>query len=229
MSKTFLRICQQVAEDAGIAGKLSSVTGQTGEFLRVVNWVKRANTEIDGLWFNWNYLHTTHAFITIKDVRDYPAPVDHNYWDIKTFKIPALETNLLSLSYTRHKVDPSTPVKNQPSIFTVLPSQSVRFIDIPDDAYGITADYWRKSKELVNNDDEPRIPETFRDIIVYKALSYYANYESADEVKVQAIENYAKRLDQLQSRELPDFKGSANLQSGSDIQVSVPYDDFSDF
>lgn len=221
---TFLEICQQLASDAGISGEITSTVGQTGEFARVVNWVARATTEIEGLWFDWNFLHEFNTVTTIIGVSDYPAPPNLNLWDNEVFSIADFEQALRYIDWNEKKLDPTALVSGDPYMVTVLPSKALRFYDTPSSALSISTQFWRKPTVLVASSDEPSIPEQFRDIIVYKALQYYANYESADESKIAGIEQYEPRLQQLQSSELPGFQASGSRYTGTDIQIAVPYD-----
>lgn len=228
-TSTFLELCQQLVEDAGISGTFTSVASQKGEFKRVVNWITRATTEIEGLWFNWDFLHVFHTFDTVVGVSDYPAPTNHNLWDVVTAKLPTREQTLDSISWTRKKLDPSLPYDGDPFEFTVLPNKSIRLYGTPTSIIKLDIEYWKVPTALVNNADTPAIPLQFRDIIVYKALQHYANYESADEVKVQSLENYQARLTQLESQALPGHQASGSVNTGVDIQVMSPYDYGSDF
>ena len=120
MYKTYLDLCQQLVEDAGISGTFTSVAGQSGEFKRVVDWIARATTEVEGLWFNWDFLHVFHSFSTVIGVRDYPAPADHNFWDNETFQIPANQQSLQFIQWTHKKRDVTQPVAGDPYSFTIL-------------------------------------------------------------------------------------------------------------
>lgn len=219
MYKTYLNLCQRLIEEAGISGQIASVVNQTGEFKRVTEWIKRATTEIEGKWFDWNFLHTFATVNIIVGVSDYPAPSGHNVWDTQTAVIPAESMPLDYIQWVRKKKDPTQPVSGDPFLFTVLPNQTLRFYDTPTKAAVISIEYWTVPTILAANTDEAAIPEQFRDIIVWKALQYYSNFESADEAKVQAIENYDARLDQLESRELPGYQGAATKYTGTQIDV----------
>jgi hypothetical protein len=225
---TFLDLCQQVVEDAGISGTFTSVANQTGEFRRVVNWVARATTEVEGLWFNWDFLHVFYTFNTVASVRDYPAPNDLNLWDEVTAKLPAREQRLESNQWEVKKLDPTAEFDGDPFEFVVLPDKSLRLYNTPTSVLQVDIEYWKQPTQLVNNTDTPAIPLQFRDIIVYKALQFYANYESADEVKIQAVENYQSRLAQLESHSLPGFQASGKVNTGTNIEVIAPgaYQDY---
>jgi hypothetical protein len=222
-AKTNIQLCQQLMDDAGISGTLVSTVNQTGELGRVVNWIARAVTEIEGLWFNWNFLHNFHTTSLIIGVSDYPAPEGLNFWDKKTFSISDYEQRLDYVDWTQAKQIVTDPEDGDPHTVTVLPAKTLRFYDTPTQILTIKSQYWSVPTVLAGNAAEPAIPEQFRDIIVYKALQYYANYESADESKIAGIEQYIPRLNQLQSSELPANQGQGNINTGADVVVSVPY------
>lgn len=232
MYKTYLNLCQRLVEEAGISGTISSVNDQSGEFKRVVEWVQRACFEIEGKWVNWNFLHTFSTIEAIAGVSDYPAPADHNVWDTTTAIIKDQAQNVDFLQWVRQKLDPTELISGDIYKFTVLPDQAVRVYDTPTNATTISIEYWKVATQLEFNNDEPAIPEQYRDIVVWKALQYYANYESADEVKVQATESYDDRWDQLESRELPGYQGSGAKYGNVEIDVvarpSEPFE-FSEF
>ena len=159
MPTTHLDLCKQLVEDAGISGNFTTVSGQVGEFRRVVNWIIRATTEIEGLWFDWDFLHSFHSFNTVADVSDYPAPANHNLWDNKTAKIAAEEYPLEYTMWTRRKLDPTLPYSGDPFEFTVLPDKSIRLYATPVSIKGISIEYWRRPTELVANTDKIFISE----------------------------------------------------------------------
>jgi hypothetical protein len=229
MPSTFLELGQQLVEDAGISGNITSMVNQTGEFKRVVDWVIRATTEVEGLWFNWDFLHNFYSFNTVVGVSDYAPPSDYNLWDNATAKIVAQNLPLEFVMWTRKKLDVTAPIAGTPYLFTVLPNKSLRFYNTPTSIDQIDIEYWQKPTVLAANLDTPAIPVQFRDIIVYKALQYYANYESADEAKTQALEAYAARLAQLESYASPAQQAKESLSTGMDIQVYVPNDGRGDY
>ena len=224
MPSTYLELCQQLVEDAGISGEIVSVDNQTGELKRVVDWVARATTAVEGMWFNWDFLHVFHTFTTTIGVQDYPAPADFNLWDVSTGSIPAQAQNLDYIQWTKKKRDPTAAVSGSPYMFTVLPDKALRLYDTPTTTQTIAIEYWKTPTTLSGNTSEPSIPAQFRDIIVAKALQYYANYESADEAKIQAAEEFGLRLNQLQASELPAHQASSAINTGVDIQIQVPFD-----
>ncbi len=220
--RTFLEMCQQLMRDAGISGTITNTEGNAGERQRVVDWVARATTEIEGMWFNWNFLHSFYSLATIEGVSDYPPPPDLNMWDRETFSIVEREQQLGFIDWNEKRTDATDPVEGDPYMVTILPTQALRFYDTPTSILTIATQYYKTATVLIENADEPLIPLQFRDIVVYKALQYYANYESADESKLAGIEQIEPRLRQLQSRELPANQNSGSINTGTMIQVVAP-------
>lgn len=223
MPDTYLELCQQLIRDAGISGTMTTVVSHTGEFKRVTEWIARAVREIEQKFFNWDFLWTAYSFNTVATQQDYTKPADHNFWDESTFSIAADEQKLDFQPYSEIKKDPSmlpaNSVAGAPYKFTVLPSKSIRLYDIPNAVVGISCNYYKVAKTLALDADTPNIPAQFRDIIVAKAMMYYAKYESADEILQEAIDTWNELWAQLCASELPDFQASSALNTGVKIDV----------
>lgn len=218
----YLELCQQLVEDAGIAGQILATDNQTGEFARVVNWVKRAVTEIEGLWFDWDFLYLdgpSNPVSTVIGQSDYPPTALVNMWDKDAFVWTTENVTLEYWLWERVKGQPELITDGEPYAFSILPNKSIRIYGVPTAVESIQMPYWMKPTILADDVDTPLIPEQFHDIIVYKALQYYGNYESADEVKQQALEGYQARLRQLESFACPARQEHGSRNTGIDIQV----------
>ena len=54
---TFLELCQTVRSEVGISGTgPTTVIGQEGQLLSIVNFTAEADFLIQGLWLDWNFL-----------------------------------------------------------------------------------------------------------------------------------------------------------------------------
>ena len=218
----YLQLCQQLVEDAGIAGSFTTTAGTTGEFSRVTNWIKRAVTEIEGLWFDWDFLYVdgpTNPVSMVIGQNDYPPGSLVNMWDKDAFIRTAQNSVLEYWLWERVKNQPELVTNGDPYAFTILPNKSIRIYGTPTAVESIQMPYWLKPTVLTDDVDVPLIPEQFHDIVVYKALEYYANYESAEEVKLQAVEGYRARLRQLESFACPARQEHGNRNTGIDIQI----------
>ena len=212
----FRTLVQELAKECG-ASAPSSVTNQKGESKRFVEWVNRANQDLEGLWANWKFLWAKDNFDTVADTRTYTPAADIGEWDPDSFKV-----DNTPLSLVQHELagDFDLDETGQPHTAVVMPNNSLRLFPMPDAAYNITFEYYRAPKAMADNDDLPRLPAKFHDIVVLRALIKYAYYESAPEVLDRARDEYPSRLMALESSQLPGNSGIHNF-SRSNIQVTV--------
>ncbi len=228
----YLELCQQLVEDAGISGTFETVVDQTGEFARVTRWVKRAVRSIESKWFDWDFLAVTgdtNLITLVPGVQIYPAPLLLNKWDEDAFVRVNGDQPLEFYPWTRIKQRRELNQPGDPYAFTILPNKNIKFFGIPQVAEDIEAPYFLKPRELLLDLDNPAIPEQFHELIVFKALDYYANYESAEEVKIQAQEGIQEWMEKLESHSGPGRQGSGNVNTGIDIQVTTEGSDYEYF
>jgi len=208
---TFLELCQHLRREAGVSGVgPTAVTDQTGEYKRLVEWIKLAWLEIQQLRPDWRFMWASGAFNTVVGQADYTQGdlgVDADNFDLGSFVLT--ETNgkrtLRYLSYREWKLHygAETLTNNVPTIVTDLPNESIRLTVPPDDVYPVTFDYYRAPQTLAANTDEPWLPDRYHWLIVYKAMMYYAGYEDAKEVLVDATMRWNPLFDALETTQLP--------------------------
>jgi len=223
---TYLELCTQFMLDAGISGTMSTVTSQTGEFKRVTQWINRACQEVEGKWFNANYLHNFGTFNTVAAQQDYTlsevGALTLNYWDHASVKVTADEYSLEYIDWNLIKDDPTAAVSGDPWRFTILPNKSIRLYDTPADIKAVGFQWWQAATDLSTDSDTPAIPAQWRYIIVARALIYYGNYESAEDAKAMGYEQYVPLLAQLEASELPGDQASSSINTGANIQIIAP-------
>ncbi len=215
---TFLELCQELREQAGISGSgPTSVTGQTGEMLRIVNWIKKAYQKIQNLHQDWNFLRNDFSFQTIASTSTYTTTAvsltEHGAW-----KTDSLRCYLTSAGVSDEQWLVYYPWEEfrdiylfgdlrssagRPHSFSVKPDQSLIFYPVPDAAYTVVGEYFKKAQELSANSDEPLIPEQYQDAIMWRALMFYATYESAPELFAEGQAEYRRVIAEMRLRELP--------------------------
>lgn len=205
---TFLELCQDLARECGMPATMpSTTTGQTGEALRFVEWIQRANLDIQGMYSNWKFLWTEHSFSTVSGTRDYTSsapsgqttPSDLGEWDRKRFYIG---TDPLTC-YEYEEWDVEQTASGKPWAVIVMPNNDLRLYPNPDAVYSITADYYKTPQSLSGNSDTGTIPAKFHDLIVYFAITKYAYFEAAREVLEYANAELGKRWPALTASQLP--------------------------
>jgi hypothetical protein len=213
----YLQLSQRLRQECGVAGTGPiSVTGQTGEARRLVDYVNTAWLEIQGLHDQWNFMRSTFSFQTSANVGEYtPATIgltDRRYWDTDTFRayLTSVGTDdeqwLVEWDYQifrdTYRFGAQTP--GRPMVFAIRPQDSAIMLgSIPDAVYTVTGEYQRTPTAMATNDAIPDIPEHLHMVIVYKAMEYYALFESAGEVLTQARTGYGRLISQLEREQLP--------------------------
>lgn len=71
------------------------------------------------------------------------------------------------------------------------------------DSYTVQFEMWQSPQQLSLDADTPSLPSYFHMIIVWKALQYYAGFESAPEVMDRAQTEYTDLYDKLIVEQLP--------------------------
>lgn len=220
---TFLELCQDLARECGMPATMPTTTvSQTGEALRFVEWIKRADLDIQGQWANWNFLWAQHSFSTVSGTRDYTAsapsgsttPTNLGTWDKTRFLIGT--TPLVCYEYEEWEIYETASGK--PTSVIIMPDNSLRLYPNPDGVYTITADYFKAPAELSGNSDTGVIPERFHDIIVYIAITKYAHFEAADEVLQYAHSELSRRWPLLEASQLP---GQYNQHNSSVSNLTI--------
>lgn len=198
---TFLEGVQDVVRLAGISSSTlpTAVTGQTGRLLKAVKYYQQANEEIENLHFDWNFLWSTNTITTTASTATYAGEADLGLWDVNRVYYSGSALDVIRWQqYT-----PEDLSNGPPQYAVVQPDNKLLIVPTPDAAYTITYDYFKKPVALVNDADEPLIPEQYRLVIVGRALMLFANYESAEEIKIQGQELYEQYLSRLEAHELP--------------------------
>ena len=191
----FLELCQRLRQEVGAAGNgPAAVTSQSGEYARLVTWIRTAWQEIQNerRWaFDWvrgevdlNTLDTT-----------YPLPNDFDVWEADSLKFGTDKIEVVSWS----ELEPASTLSR-----VVIAPDGVLHLNSPPKADDILHfEYWRTPQDLVTASDVPRLPVRFHMVIVYRAMLQYALYENASEVAQQASLNEARLMNRMMESQLP--------------------------
>jgi hypothetical protein len=214
----FLDLCKRLRQEAGISGTgPSTVLGQTGEYGKVVDWVKRAYLDIQNMPVNWDFMWAQYSFETTESspgvfLRDYSLTGVRDIDSASALLYPTGNESdygrLTPLLYPRWRLGVNAPESQvetgRPTMFMRLPDGKFRLHPKPDAFYTINFDYYREPGELVDNTDTPILPEPFHLTIVYKALLDYGRFENATEQYSAAQLDYTKLMDDLKARHIRD-------------------------
>lgn len=238
---TFLKICQDVARECGVAGgadatpKPTAVTGNSGELNRVVNWVVDAYKEIQNAQ-NWRWLRKdftfdttsgtdSYAFGAVTDVDDAALITRFKEWRIhdrrnppKLFLTSAGVGAQVFLSWVRwddfeylYKTGAIQAQTSQPIHITINPKDEIVLGLTPGDTYTVRGSYHKSPQILTNNDDIPEMPTLYHELIMYIAMGFYGLHESAPEVISRADAGKGRLMKQLIRNQSPPFRKGTPL------------------
>lgn len=224
---TFLKICQDVARECGVAGgadaapKPTTVIGQTGELNRIVHWVTDAYNEIQGSQ-NWRWMRKkfsvdtvagtdTYAFGDCTDVDDAALITRFKAWRLDDQRNPPkiylTSTGLggqVLLTYAPwdnfeylYKTGSLQTQTSQPVHITVNPKDEIQLGITPNDIYTLIGDYHKSEQILAVDLDVPEMPAAYHDLIKYQAMEFYGLFESAPEIISRAQNGMTRLRNQL--------------------------------
>lgn len=213
----FLTLCQTLARECGASSaSLTTVTGVTGENARFVEWIRQSNKDIQGLWANWKFNHATFTATTTTGQSSVTAPSDIEYWDRSRFQLDGYDVECVDYSQWKNVNESGN---QKPSLVVIMPDNSLKLVNTPDDAYTLTGDYYKAPQELTANSDVPRIPSQFHDLIYLHAMLNYAYFEAADDVLLRSREKMAERLPRLEANQLPGNERVFQSNGGFVVEV----------
>lgn len=224
----FLQLCQSTRELAGISGSgPTSVVGQSGEMLRIVNWVNTAWGELQHWHTEWSFMRGSFYLDTVAAQRAYvPAAArdaattnlitSFDKWlteddDLKCYLLSegqATEGWVVEMDYpafTRtYEFAGNDSVTGRPTVFSIRPEDRALLLAAkPDGVYRVTGKYRKGVQTLSGNADVPDLEADYHMAIVHRALIKYALYENAPETLAAARADFSMILSRMEDRFLP--------------------------
>ena len=202
----YLELCQQVNLYTGFQGTISSVD-TSGYQALLVDAVKKSWIDIQNEREDWDFMYTSVSFSTVQGTSEYTTDTIFGTstemlgkWD--KLRIVYDYKPLRYINYKNFVLIEDT-TQEEPSYFTIRPSDRAILINTPDDAYTITAYYTKTPQELENNADIPAMPKKHHNVIVYAAVIELAAFVSSAEIYQKNITNYSKSMGQLMRDHVP--------------------------
>lgn len=215
----FLRLSRIARREAGISGDgPSSTVSQTGEMERIVAWVNMAWMAIQMEHPNWLWMRASATVATSTNDNSYTpsefSTTNFGRWYPDSFRIyitatgQSDEQHLIHMPYDQwrdlYDFGNNSTNSGRPVHFSIGPDQSIKLGPKPDaTGYTVKGDYQKEPTEMAADGDIPGMPDEFHIMIVWKALMYYAAYESAPEVYQSAEKEYKRMLSKLRLNQLP--------------------------
>lgn len=245
--KSYLQLVQDLFREVGAAGAQPTTTvGQTGEALRLVNWIHDADLDIQNLWVDWKFLRvpltayltaaSNVGIVTTQGGAVSAQPADLAEWDYRSFQIfPAgsstpQDLGVFEWQQVKWDVFDLTD-QTQPWRVIVMPDNTLRWDLTPDQSYQVQMEYRKQPYDLKLDADVSIIPARFGNrLIVEWARLKYGMFENAAEqvtaakaaiygmVNDSGVMTMQGLLSQLENDQLPNSK-SSRLQQGNRIVI----------
>ncbi len=215
----FLQIAQKAREKCRIPGTgPSAVTAQTGEMLRLVNWVIETWDQLQIKSEHWKWMRGDFTLATAAGTNAYlPATAGITAfarWHEDTFRVYKTsvgQSEETFLPYWDYDVFRNTylfgsqaTLQGRPVVWTERPSdQAILLANTPDDIYTVSGQYQKAPTSLAADADTPGMPARFHMLIVYGVMMKYGAAEAAPEIRVEGENEWDKMLAQLESSQLP--------------------------
>jgi len=208
---TFIELCQRVRQESGISGSGPvTVVNQTGILAKVVEWVRQADLDIQRLQNDWSFLWAMTDTTLTTDVRQY-AMADlglNNVSRIKQLNIGNQKLTEIPWELFRQRGYLGMNDRQQPTIYTFRPDGILCVFAVPNSNYPLSVEHYNLPQPLLLYDDVSLIPERFHDIIMHKALMYYASHEEDGNLLQVSSMRYENVLNELASACLPRMEFS---------------------
>lgn len=196
---TYLELCKRAREESGISGQNqpASVSGQQGILQRMVKWVDQANIDIQLMRDSWSFLWSKHVEkLTI-------GKFEYSTLELGSYEAKSIDSfyigsrPLTQICYDKALQMAKDGQVGEPRYYSKNPGGDYLFLPIPDLAYDIEISQYSKPVSMVNDGDESVIPAEYHMAIVHLAVSYYASYDDAQQVKADQYELFDKKYGEM--------------------------------
>jgi hypothetical protein len=231
---TYIQLIQRLWQEAGASGTSpgpTTVTGATGETLRLANWIAEAWMEIQRKHRDWGWMRSSASFTTVAGQMQYPlgsgagtvgvTAATHGMWAVGTGRSYVTATGNTSEAF----VDPIDydvwrdhwnfggfrSSRARPYEVAVAPDKSLCLGPNVDSIYTVTHDYFTAPVALSADADTPSMPDRFHMAIVWRALMEYGSYENAPEAYDRGEKNFKSLMRELEADRLPQMQWAGAL------------------
>lgn len=210
-----LALVKRFNQESAMTGlTISTTIGQSDSIARMVDWVDLAYQDVQGLHVDWDFLRHDFSFQTGTTSREYtkssaglPELAAWKVDDIRVYKTITDESHLIFTSWENFRrtflFGAYRGTTGRPLYFSIDQANSFWTDAIPNDAYTINGEYFKRPQVMTLDTSEPLIPLQHRMVIVWRALMLYGAYEGADDVYSHGEKEYRRVLSQMESLYLP--------------------------
>lgn len=218
----FLELINRTRVECGVSGPaLTTAQNLSGEAARMRNWVSAAWIDIQASKEDWQWMRTPVQFNTVAQQWSY-TPTDAGIgstfgnWKRDSFRCSSVGQNYADeqlLNYMEwstfrnlYQYGNMRTTYARPVVVSIVPGdKSLALGSVPNQAYVITGEYYRKPVELSADADTPALPDRFHLAIVYRAMMSYAGYEAAPEVYQRGELEFRRLMNRINIDQLPNI------------------------
>lgn len=229
---TFLQLVQRLRSECGVPGNgPSTVIGQTGEMLRLVNWINAAYEDIQLARPDWQWMRTSKTFNTTAHKQSYHptnispdlAMTDFSHWAESkrgwiylTSNGKGAETHIELADYDSFRdlylMGSGPTTYGPPFVYAIAPAdKSILLGPNPDNVYTVTIEYFKAPQVLATDADVPTLPSRLHMMIVYRAMQKYGMFNAALEQVQQGETEYNRMFNKLLMDQAPTISFGGSL------------------
>lgn len=221
----FLQLVQRFRQETNYANTgPTTVTSQSGDHGRAVDWVATAYTALQQR-HQWRWLRKGFTLTTSSgtDTYDHTSCIDtptgaaisrFKSWSVSDpYNPPRIylssagsgtETWLSYISWesfrTIYKI--GSQENSYPAFITIDPDDNLVLGPKPNDTYVITGEYHRSAQILSANTDEPEMPADYHMLIVYMAMLEYGEFDAAPDIINRAARHIRRMTRNLEATQM---------------------------
>lgn len=201
----FLQLVNRTIQECAVSGgPITTVEDQTGEFLRIVDWVNQSWLELQLERPNWDFMRSSQllgggvSFATVAGQPEYQLGTgagtvgvladDFASWVPRSFRDQTTTSGvqdqipLAWIGYDAwrdgYSMGAQQTVETRPVAIAVGPNNSICVGPWPTSVYTLTGDYYRAPAQMTTNASVPTgLPVQYHMGIVYQAMVFYGEYE----------------------------------------------------
>ncbi len=230
MMMTFLEICRTVAMRVNIGGALVSAENQTGLQQKLVDFVAKADIDIQMQYTNWRFLQREWDLTLVQDQSVYTPPDSARDFDKESFWLDPGTSDAQKLQHVDYKewrslLRHSYYESDEPLFCVVNPDNTVRIVPAPcHECAGrmVSCDYWLKPVKMTNNSDVSLIPEQhIETVVIPLAIMYFAENRHDTGWYNSSFIAYSNGMRILKAEQLPGWHDDNMSESTTPLVIEV--------
>jgi len=217
----YISLAIKLRDECGVTGTDTTVTGASGEWNRLVMWIRDAWDDIQEMHeTEWLWMRQPFSFDTTINKGEY-SPAEAGITDFAAWKLNTVRCYLKAQGITDEQwlsvmdydafrdlylFNQTRVVYTRPVQVAETPSLGIILGPAPDAVYTVVGDYQRTVQTLADDADTPNMPARFHRLIVYRAMMDYGVYEAAQEVYERGQNKYKTMMSKLRLDQLPGIQ-----------------------